>query len=66
MNMSFKLWTRDEEAALRTRYLRGEPISSIARSLRRSEAACASKIDRLRDDRGEPLPMRNPAGAVRP
>lgn len=39
-------------------------INAIARKLGRSERAIVAKAQRLRDEDGVDLPVRNPAGAV--
>jgi biotin operon repressor len=56
-------WTDADVARLVVLYRAGASGKAIARTLKRSELACNSKIDRLRDE-GVDLPMRNAAGAV--
>lgn len=58
------LWSDVDTVKLIELWLVGVSIKAIARKLGRSERAIAAKAQRLRDEDGVDLPMRNPAGAV--
>lgn len=58
-------WSKVEEAKLCELWTAGASMCAISTRLERSPASCGSKVDRLRDDCGVDLALRNPAGAVR-
>ncbi len=57
-------WSEADKAKLAELWRAGASIEAIARRLERTKRAIVAMADRLRDDEGVDLPLRNPAGAV--
>lgn len=57
-------WSDEDVARLTELWLAEVSIKAMARTLQRTERAVVAKADRLRDDLGVNLPLRNGAGAT--